>query len=117
MVIDWQHHLTPEPMWKARGGKPGQVVKLYQHGKFIMPLYESLYRIEAHLEDMDAAGIDITVLSETPYKLDECKLINDTYGEIVKRYPDRIVALTPCLPLQGKDAFEELDRAIHGLGL
>ena len=117
MVIDWQHHLTPEPIWKARGGKPGEVVKLYQYGKMIMPLYENCYRIDRHLEDMSAVGIDMAVLSETPYTIEECKLVDDTYAELMRKYPDRIVGLAPGLPLMGKEAFDELDRAIKGLGL
>ncbi len=117
MVIDWQHHLTPEPIWKARGGKPGETVFLYQYGKLIMALYEECYRIDQQLEDMDAVGIKIAVISETPYTMEECRMINDTYAEVMKKYPDRIVGLAPCLPLMGKEAFDELDRAIKGLGL
>ncbi|MDP2643727.1 MAG: amidohydrolase family protein [Desulfobacterales bacterium] len=117
MIIDWQHHLTPEPIWRERGGKADETVLLHQYGKLIMPLYESCYLIEKHLEDMAQAGIDMAVLSETPYQLDECRLINDTYAKLMQKYPDHIVGLAPGLPLLGKAAFDELDRAINGLGL
>ena len=117
MVIDWQHHLTPEPIWRARGGKPGEVLKFNQYGKMTMILYEECHDIEKQLADMDTAGIDMAVLSESPYTVEECKLVDDTYALLMKRYPDRIVGLAPCAPLLGKEAFVELERAVKDLGL
>ena len=40
MIIDWQHHLMPEPIWRARGGKPGEVVLFRHYGNITIPLYE-----------------------------------------------------------------------------
>ena len=117
MIIDWQHHFTPEEMWIKRGGKPGQDVDFYQYGKPAMIMYDNLYMVETHLEDMDAVGIDISVLSETTYSLEECVLVNNTYAELMKRYPTRIVCLSPGLPLLGREALDELDRAVNELGL
>jgi predicted TIM-barrel fold metal-dependent hydrolase len=117
MIIDWQHHFTPEEMWKQRGGKPGEDVYFYQHGKHVMVMYHNLYMVEKHLDDMDAVGIDVSVFSETTYTLDECRIVDNAYAELMKRYPRRIVCLAPGLPLMGQKGLDELDRAINELGL
>jgi predicted TIM-barrel fold metal-dependent hydrolase len=117
MIIDWQHHLTPESIWRARGGRPGEVVTFHQYGKMVIALYDKCYLIEKHIEDMDAAGIDMAVLSETPYTIEECRLVDETYAGLINRYPGRIAGLAPCVPMMGREAFDELERAVKDLGL
>jgi len=66
---------------------------------------------------MDIAGIDMAVLSETSYTVDDCRIVDETYAGLMKQYPDRIVGLAPCVPLMGKEALDELTRAVKDLGL
>jgi len=67
---------------------------------------------------MDAAGIDIAVLSTSRCNtLEECIIADDALGKIMKEYPDRFVGLARCIPTLGDESLKELDRAINELGL
>jgi predicted TIM-barrel fold metal-dependent hydrolase len=78
------------------------------------------------LQDMDRAGVDVSVLSVNmpgPERLspelapEGARLCNDYLAELCARYPDRFVGLAS-LPLQDVPAsIAELDRAVDGLGL
>lgn len=82
--------------------------------------------IDARLRMMDAAGVDMQVLSTTPqlptftnidHAIDAARLANDLYADVIRRHPDRFAgfATTP-LP-HGQAAAEELARAMDDLGL
>lgn len=115
MIIDWQHHFSPEEIFKRRGGgKTGQA--LIRDGKVGMHIRDEVYQIDKHLEFMDAAGIDVAVLSATVNYVEDCRLTNDLYVRVMNEYPQRVVGLTPCIPTRGKEALEELKRAVN-LGL
>jgi predicted TIM-barrel fold metal-dependent hydrolase len=85
-----------------------------------------MWDVEAHLEDMDAAGVEIEVLSlsspmsyfsEEKDALEAARIFNDSLAEICARYPKRFKAFAS-LPLPHTDAsLKELDRAISQLGL
>jgi len=115
MIIDWQHHASPEEVMKKRGGKPGQ--PFIKDGKVGLHLYSEVYQMDKQLEFMDAAGIDISVLSATLDSLEDCKLTDDMYTRILKEYPDRFICFAPCIPTRGEEALKELERAIKDLGL
>jgi aminocarboxymuconate-semialdehyde decarboxylase len=66
---------------------------------------------------MDIAGIDMAVLSGTTQNLEESKLFNDECSKLMQEYPKRFVAFANTMPLRGKPALDELDRAIKSLGL
>ncbi|MFC1981366.1 amidohydrolase family protein [Chloroflexota bacterium] len=79
------------------------------------------------MKDMDAAGVDVQVLSPSPahthYNLkgEDCPWFfrrqNDGISQVVKKYPSRFVGLAT-VPLQEVNlALAELDRAINKLGL
>ena len=115
LIIDWQHHFAPQEVY-GKKGKPGQAY--YERGKVGAHVREEIYQIDKHLKFMDAAGIDIAVLSSpTLHTIEECKIVDDTYAKIMKEYPDRFVCLAPCVPTLGDQALAELDRAINVLGL
>ena len=119
MVIDLEHHLEPREVWEMRGGKPGQLV--LQHapdGTPLRPLDDSTHDIGLHLKYMDIAGIDMAVLSGTEVEnLDVAKKFNDHFAGVVKRHPKRFAAMATTLPLGGKPALDELERAVKPLGL
>ena len=119
MVIDLEHHLEPREVWEMRGGKPGQLV--LQHapdGTPLRPLDDSTHDIGLHLKYMDIAGIDMAVLSGTEVEnLDVAKKFNDHFAGVVKRHPKRFAAMATTLPLGGKPALDELERAVKHLGL
>ena len=81
---------------------------------------------EYRLKDMDAAGIDIQVLSHTVPGVqidadpatarDHARFANDYLARVIAEHPDRFRGFA-ALPTQDpKAAAEELDRAVHELG-
>ncbi len=82
--------------------------------------------INAHIDDMDAAGVEMHALSlsiphvyfEDPNDATEAaRIVNDSIAELVAKYPARFKGLA-ILPLPHTDAaLKELDRAITTLGL
>jgi len=118
VVIDFEHHYTPLETWTKRGGKKGQVVRMFSpEGKEIRPLYDADHDIELHLKYMDMAGIDVAVLSKNLDNLEEAKLYNESCAKVVRQYPERLVGFANTLPLRGQPALDELDRAIQELGM
>ncbi|OGA13326.1 MAG: hypothetical protein A3H32_10015 [Betaproteobacteria bacterium RIFCSPLOWO2_02_FULL_63_19] len=119
MVIDLEHHLEPREVWEMRGGKPGQLVM--QHapdGTPLRPLDDSTHDIDLHLKYMDIAGIDMAVLSGTEAEnLEVAKKFNDHFAAVVKQHPKRFAAMAVTLPLGGRQALDELERAVKQLGL
>jgi len=75
---------------------------------------------------MDAAGIDVQVLSQTCPGCDTLsteegtafsRRINDALSEAVKKHPDRFVGMVSLAPQDPEAAAEELERGITKLGL
>ena len=88
---------------------------------------EGLHNIKRRLQEMDAQGVDIHVLSVLPplfvNHLDAgkavaaCQSINNAFAEAVGRNPKRFVAIAN-LPMQSPiDAVRELERAVKDLGM
>lgn len=113
MIIDWQHHFSAEEIYRRQGKSDQAVIK---DGKVGMHLYEEAYQIDKQLQFMDAAGIDVALLSTTLDSVEDCKLTDDLYVKVMKEYPNRLVCLAPCIPTRGEMALEELQRALN-LGL
>ena len=119
MVIDLEHHLAPREIWKRRGGKPGtMVMQRAPDGTALRPLDDATHDVSIHLANMDIAGIDMAVLTGTEVdSLDDARLFNDNFARVVRQYPRRFAAFATTLPLGGRPALDELDRAVNELGL
>ena len=115
MIIDWQHHASPKVFFDRRGGKAGAPVM--QNGKVNLRLRPEVYQIDMQLDYMDAAGIDMSVLSATLENHDDCSITGEFYAEVMRDHPDRFAGLAPCLPLHGPEALAELEHAVNELGL
>jgi len=115
MIIDWQHHASPKVFFDRRGGKAGAPVM--QNGKVNLRLRPEVYQIDMQLDYMDAAGIDMSVLSATLENHDDCSITREFYAEVMRDHPDRFACLAPCLPLHGPEALAELEHAVNELGL
>jgi len=60
----------------------------------------------------------MAVLSGTEVgSLEEAKVFNGHFAAVVRQYPARFAAFATTLPLGGKPALDELDRAVSELGL
>jgi predicted TIM-barrel fold metal-dependent hydrolase len=120
MIVDVQHHFVPLEVAERRGFVRGQGRRnLIEGGLPKFTLHDTLYDLEAQIRDMDAAGIDVAVLTcnlgwDAP--LDECRLINDRAAEIQRRYEGRFVALAHA-PVLEAAGLRELERAVRDLGL
>src|SRR5438067_2387896 len=128
MIVDVHAHCTPNAFTElaarfapARRGEPYPTY----HGGPPPPRSDAPEEIEARLALMDEAGVQMQVLSHPagPYfataadAVEGARLINDSYSEIVRRYPDRFAAYA-VLPLPHVDeSLDELRRALDELGL
>jgi aminocarboxymuconate-semialdehyde decarboxylase len=81
------------------------------------------FDLERRLQDMDATGVDVHVLSATPqtylYKLGTpaAAIQNDQIAKLVKQQPERFMGIGT-LPMQsGEEAAAELRRIVKTLGL
>ncbi len=46
MIIDFEHHYTPYDIWKKRGGKPGEIVRMVTpDGRELRPLDDASHDI------------------------------------------------------------------------
>lgn len=122
MIVDWEHHYLPEELFLKKGGKKGERVIFYEHGKPRTTLHPELCDVEEHLRIMDAVGIDVALLTmsagtgDNQTFFEEAMLWNDKTAEMIKRYPKRFGGLASIIPLGGEKAFAELERAIGSLG-
>lgn len=135
MIIDCQSHVFPRAYADLltrntsalRTNRVDNGVYLINYGdvqRFRLDL--DSYSADRKLRDMDASGVDMSVISvniPTPDMLDPdlasegARICNDAVAELCARYPDRFVGLAS-LPLSDVPvAIAELDRAIDELGL
>ena len=118
MIVDFQHHFTPLELFPE--GFDGDAKTFFDHNG--VPSYSFhglLFDLDAHIEMMDVAGIDLAVLSSAEGMcgpLEKCRLINDRAKEAEGNYPGRFTGIAHAHPLGGTVAFKELARCRHELG-
>jgi aminocarboxymuconate-semialdehyde decarboxylase len=136
--IDLHTHILP-PTWpdlRRRYGCGG-FVQMEQtgpgcacmtvDGKFFRDVLENCWSPERRIEECDAAGVTMQVLSTVPVMFsywarpehghDLARMLNDHIAEVVRRYPQRFAGLGT-LPMQAPDlAIAELERCVNELGL
>jgi predicted TIM-barrel fold metal-dependent hydrolase len=68
---------------------------------------------ERTIEDMDQAGIDrVVLLGESQQNHDSCAKRNDEGLEIMRRWPERVMAFAVVQPKAGEKAGVELERCL-----
>lgn len=136
MIIDTHAHFFPPPVlefYRTKGGNRVEVttdergtMAVHFDGKVFHPaLPRPIYDPEAHIEGMDAVGVDIHALSVPPpmvywaepaQGLELCQIANDALSELARAFPDRILPVAS-VPLQEPGlAVDELKRAVVDLG-
>jgi predicted TIM-barrel fold metal-dependent hydrolase len=118
MIVDFQHHFTPKDFFPDGFGDQSKTF-FDANGVPSYSFHSLLFDLDAHIEMMDVAGIDIAVLSCAEgmcADLDKSKLINDRTNEAVNNYSGRFLGFAHAHPMGGADAFAELARCRHELG-
>ncbi len=120
MIIDMEHAINFSTGEESRTGEFGsssdKTERRLVDGKVVYRLRRA--SVEDHLEFMDKAGVDMAVLTGgNSEDLEGQKRWTDTCAKVVKQYPKRFDGLAPALPLGGKPAFKEMERAIKDLGM
>ncbi|MDE0218763.1 MAG: amidohydrolase family protein [Spirochaetaceae bacterium] len=134
MKVDCQSHLFPAGYAEALTRNPGSPTTTGGAGNYTVA-YGDLqsfrldledYSVARKLRDMDAAGIDVSVVSvnmpgpellEPELAVEAARVCNDELAEACARHRQRLVGLA-CLPWQRPDAaIAELDRAAGELDM
>ncbi|MGN7399574.1 amidohydrolase family protein [Cytobacillus praedii] len=138
MRVDFHTHIIPEHIpnfvEKFGGERWPTLEKTCSCGANIMvagnvfrEVTDQVWSPEKRINDMDAEGVDIQVLSPIPVTFsywaeseaaeEMSKIQNDFIAETVKQYPKRFIGLGT-VPLQDVHvAVKEMERCIHILGL
>lgn len=117
-VIDMQHHFIPEAALNLFTQTPEHdfTTGLRRY----LRAYKIMADVKGHLDYMDNAGIDMSVLSTgafSPNGHEFCKACNDAYAAVVKQYPDRFKGMIQIFPLEDRAKNrDEIKRAVD-LGL
>ena len=138
--IDFETHFVTEDyvrVMEENQGYPRYIInretgnrRLYYADDVGEPLGDTLLNKlhdtgEQRLKDMDAAGIDVQVLSLTTPGVEQfdpaqgtalARQINDELSEVIERYPDRFIGFAALAPKDPEAAADELERAVKDLG-
>ncbi|HSR14063.1 MAG TPA: amidohydrolase family protein, partial [Thermodesulfobacteriota bacterium] len=130
-VIDMHSHMeVPEavallPEKPAAASSPTSAASAAHQERLFQMLKDQLQNPEKKIEDMDKAGIDVSIISLAPpqmfYNLEGALAVdvvrkqNETIAGVAQKYPARFLAMAT-VPLQSPDAAaQELDRAVREL--
>ena len=136
--IDLHTHILPRewPDLDAKYGYPGFIrldhyqpccARMMIGDRVFREITDNVWEPSRRLEEMDAAGITMQVLSTVPVMfsywakpadaLDLSRRLNDHIAEVVRANPNRFTGLAT-IPLQDPDlAARELERCVRELGL
>lgn len=134
LIIDFHSHFYPKAYLDAlKDSKGHATLETSPRGELLLK-YAGDYNIvvgghvnlDDRLEAMKSCGVDMQVITLTTPGVEReepklgaslARLTNDSYGEIMEKFPDKFVALA-ALPMQDPQAAEEeLERAVKELGL
>ncbi|WP_409368089.1 amidohydrolase family protein [Lysinibacillus sp. 38-6] len=138
MRVDFHTHIIPEdiPNFVEKfGGERWPTLEktctcganIMVAGQVFREVTDQVWSPEKRIQDMDAEGVDIQVLSPIPVTFsywaeahaaeEMARIQNDFIANTVKQYPKRFIGLGT-VPLQDVEvAIREMDRCIHELGL
>ena len=132
LKIDVHTHILPReiPNWKERFGYGG-FIKLEHHkpccarmlkddGHFFREVEDNVWSAERRIEECDAVGVGVQVLSTVPVmfsywaKAEDCaevsRFLNDGIAEIVNQFPKRFIGLGTVPMQDARLAIKELER-------
>lgn len=117
-IIDFHIHYTPESMVRAQLGDSAGPVVRYKDGIPAYTHHEGLFRLERHIEAMDAAGVDHATLSSgsaMDADLETAVFVNDELARDISGFGGRLIGLAHA-PAAEAAGVRELHRAAdtHG---
>jgi aminocarboxymuconate-semialdehyde decarboxylase len=135
--IDLHTHILPKtwPDLRERYGYGGFLeldhqapgcARMVMDGRTFRQIQSNCWDPEQRIEECNAAGVDVQVLSTVPVMfsywakpedaLDLSRMLNDHIRDVVEQYPTRFVGLGS-IPMQSPDlAIRELERIVRELG-
>ena len=134
MRIDCQSHVFPAEYAEVLARNPVPPRAIPQDGGYVITygdvqkfqLRQEVYSIQRKLRDMDASGIDVSILSMNmpgpemlapELRVEGAKVCNNFIAAAIQKHPDRFSGLA-CLPWQDTAAaVAEIDRASDELNL
>ena len=119
-VVDFEHHYIPVELARRMGISTESTIIVDERGVAKANVHSELFNLDAQIQDMDRAGIDVAVqtcILGWDTTLENCRLLNDYSAKIQKDYAGRFVGLAHIPPLDGEPALKELERAVNELGL
>ncbi len=117
-VLDFHVHYTPEDIVRPQLDASGAPAVVYAGGIPSYTQHEGLFRLERHLECMDAAGVDVAVLSSgagmgAPQEV--CEHINADLAKVAGAHAGRFRPLAHVDPTDGRWV-DELRRCAREYG-
>jgi len=119
VIVDMQHHYLPQEALPHIGETPE-----FDFRKSINRFKNAATRltsIDKDVEYLDAAGIDMAVLSTgafTPNGFDFCRACNDGYAKALRAHPGRFIGMIHVYPLDdARRNRDEIKRCVEELGL
>jgi predicted TIM-barrel fold metal-dependent hydrolase len=106
---------------KTPDGTKDQLVLQYPKGQDILNYVDGDYSLEAKIEAMDEAGVDIAILRMPVWQewlpIDMCKYVNEGAAEMCKQSGGRLKANAVVPPWGRKEDIYELERCVGELGM
>ena len=95
-IIDFHIHYTPESMVRAQLGDSAGPVVRYKDGIPAYTHHEGLFRLDRHIEVMDAAGVEYATLSSgaaMDADLETAVIVNDALAQDISGFGGRLIGL------------------------
>jgi len=118
MIVDFQHHFTPEALRPKDLGQR-KIISYDENGAPSFITHWMLFDLDEHIRMMDEAGIDVAFLTSAAgmcADLEKSRLCNDSAKKAERDYPGRFIGSAHANPLGGAPALRELNRCKHELG-
>jgi predicted TIM-barrel fold metal-dependent hydrolase len=118
-VIDVHHHYLPPDICVELRERAGGQPRL-NDGTVSMSVTGNLDDVDSHLEVMDAAGVDLAVLSYSGvsvYGTEFCRRLNKGMAKLTEAEPDRFRGCLHVAINEPEQAADEISRSASELGL